>query len=49
MPQIEENLAVSGVVDTYGGVVRVVWDHEAEVTPYGQLIFFGNYSPRLMS
>jgi hypothetical protein len=28
------------VVDTYGRVTQVAWDPEAEVTPYGQLVFF---------
>ena len=28
------------VVDSYGGVVQVGWDPEAEVTPFGQMVFF---------
>lgn len=28
------------VVDSYGGVVRVTWDPNAEVTSFGQLVFF---------
>jgi hypothetical protein len=31
---------IARVVDSYGGVVRVAWDPEAEVTPFGQLVFF---------
>jgi hypothetical protein len=31
---------VARVLDSYGGVVRVAWDPEAEVTRYGQLVFF---------
>src|SRR6266853_2463813 len=27
-------------VDTYGGIIRVKWDEEAAVTPFGQLVFF---------
>jgi len=27
-------------VDTYGGKIRVKWDEEAAVTPFGQLAFF---------
>src|SRR6266702_69280 len=27
-------------VDTYGGKIRVKWDEEAAVTPFGQLVFF---------
>ena len=27
-------------VDTYGGRVHVEWDHNATVTPLGQLSFF---------
>jgi len=27
-------------VDTYGATVRVKWDEEAAVTPFGQLAFF---------
>ena len=38
--EIVSKQRVSGVVDTYGGVVQVAWDPEAEVTPYGQLVFF---------
>jgi hypothetical protein len=30
----------SGTVDTYGGPVRVRWDEDAAVTPFGQLVFF---------
>ena len=28
------------VVDSYGGVVQVGWDPEAEVTPFGALVYF---------
>ena len=27
-------------VDTYGGIVRVKWDEDAAVTPFGQMAFF---------
>lgn len=44
---IEKDLAVAHpkgegwkVVDSYGGVVQVGWDPEAEVTPFGQIVFF---------
>ncbi len=34
----------SGVeVDSFGGPVRVEWDHEAPMTPFGQLAFFIHY------
>jgi len=29
-----------GTVDTYGGPIRVRWDEDAAVTPFGQLVFF---------
>ncbi len=29
----------SSTVDTYGGKIRVKWDEEAAVTPFGQLVF----------
>lgn len=32
--------AAQRVLDTYGGVVRVNWDPEADVTLFGQMIFF---------
>jgi len=31
---------IGQVVDSYGGVVRVNWDAEAEVTSFGQMAFF---------
>ena len=35
-----ENELAERVVDSYGGVVRVNWDPEAEVTQFGQLVYF---------
>lgn len=43
-PKGERQLACKSdlrqVVDSYGGVVQVEWDQEAEMTPYGQIAFF---------
>lgn len=36
----EEKSLIDRVVDSYGGVVRVNWDPDAEVTAFGQLVFF---------
>jgi len=30
-------------VDSFAGPVRVEWDHEAPMTPHGQLVFFIDY------
>ena len=30
-------------VDSFGGTVRIEWDHEAATTPLGQLAFFVDY------
>ena len=38
------NGARAGVdVDSFAGPVRVEWDHEAPMTPHGQLVFFIDY------
>ncbi len=45
-PKGEQQLIPGGAldqgssVDTYGGTVRVKWDEDAAVTPFGQLAFF---------
>ena len=38
--KIREKRAVERVVDSYGGAVQVSWDPDAEVTAFGQLVFF---------
>lgn len=37
---LREALDEGSRVDTYGGIIRVKWDEEAAVTPFGQLVFF---------
>lgn len=37
---LREVPAKGSTVDTYGGKIRVKWDEEAAVTPFGQLAFF---------
>jgi len=47
-----ENTTVPITIDTFGGKVKIVWDNEAPMTPFGQMAFFtqflktsGLYSP----
>ena len=48
-PSGEQSIVVGGEdlsgveVDSFGGPVRVEWDHEAPMTPHGQLAFFIHY------
>ena len=38
--KIREKSLTKRIVDSYGGVVRVHWDPQAEVTAFGQLVYF---------
>ena len=48
-PSGEQSIVVGGEdpsgveVDSFGGPVRVEWDHAAPMTPHGQLAFFIHY------
>jgi Transposase DDE domain group 1 len=39
-PKGELIIKKNRIIDTYGGVTQVSWDPDAEVTPYGQLVYF---------
>ena len=38
--EIKKNQTSPSTIDTYGGVVHVEWDPHAEVTSFGQLVYF---------
>jgi len=38
-----ENRASPVTIDTFGGSVKVTWDNEAPMTPFGQMAFFAQF------